>query len=70
MIKAKYVFDSSYDIKSQELGPYDLYQHFKGVEIETSKDQFNPDKFTLMDFNTSQNDLHFIYILPLSKTKP
>ena len=70
MIKAKYVFDSSYDIKSQELGPYDLYQHFKGVEIETSKDLFNPNKFTLMDFNTSQKDgLHFIYILPLSKTK-
>jgi len=70
MINAKYVFDSSYDIKSQELGPYDLYQHFKGVEIETSKDLFNPNKFTLMDFNTSQKDgLHFIYILPLSKTK-
>jgi len=69
-IMTKYVFDSSYDIKSHELGPYDLYQHFKGVEIETSKDQFNPDKFTLMDFNTSQKDgLHFIYILPLSKTK-
>ena len=69
-IKTKYLFDSSYEINSINLGPYDLYQHFKGIEIEIKNDKFDPEKFNLMDFNSPQKDgLHFMYILPLSKRK-
>ena len=53
-----------------ELDKSDLWQHFQGVEIETSKDIFDDEILNLMDFNCDQrNDVHFFYTLPLSKNK-
>ena len=47
-----------------------LWQHFQGVEIETSKDIFDKDVLNLMDFNCEQrNAVHFFYTLPFSKNK-
>ncbi|CAN5136389.1 lycopene cyclase family protein [soil metagenome] len=46
-----------------------LKQHFMGLEIETKKPVFDPDKVVLMDFDTSQKQgITFFYILPFSKT--
>ncbi|MBL4710241.1 MAG: lycopene cyclase [Flavobacteriales bacterium] len=47
-----------------------LLQSFKGWIIETERDQFNPDSFTMMDFRLGYEDqCCFTYILPLSKRK-
>ena len=47
-----------------------LWQHFAGIEIETSKDFFDEKIFNLMDFDCDQKDsVHFFYTLPYSKTK-
>ena len=47
-----------------------LWQHFYGIEIETSKDFFDEKIFNLMDFDCDQkNSVHFFYTLPFSKTK-
>ena len=47
-----------------------LWQHFQGVEIETSKDIFDDKILNLMDFNCDQrNSVHFFYTLPFSKNK-
>ena len=47
-----------------------LWQHFSGIEIETSKYFFDEKIFNLMDFDCNQkNSVHFFYTLPFSKTK-
>jgi len=47
-----------------------LWQHFSGIEIETTKDFFDDKIFNLMDFDCDQKDsVHFFYTLPFSKTK-
>ncbi len=47
-----------------------LWQHFKGLEIETSKDIFDDTIFNLMDFDCDQRDnVHFFYTLPFAKNK-
>jgi lycopene beta-cyclase len=47
-----------------------LWQHFSGLEIETSKDFFDEEIFNLMDFDCNQSGgVHFFYTLPYSKTK-
>ena len=47
-----------------------LWQHFSGIEIETSKYFFDEKIFNLMDFDCDQkNSVHFFYTLPFSKTK-
>ena len=47
-----------------------LWQHFKGIEIETQKDTFDDEIFNLMDFDCDQRDnVHFFYTLPFSKNK-
>ena len=47
-----------------------LWQHFKGVEIQTSKDIFDDKIFNLMDFDCDQRDnVHFFYTLPFAKNK-
>jgi len=67
-VSTRWAFDST-------LGPNDLVidaehyhpikQHFKGWEIETGHDMFDPACATLFDFRTPQPDgLHFFYILP------
>jgi lycopene beta-cyclase len=47
-----------------------LWQHFQGIEIETSKDIFDDEIINLMDFNCDQkNDVHFFYTLPFNKNR-
>jgi lycopene beta-cyclase len=47
-----------------------LWQHFQGIEIETSNNIFDDEIVNLMDFNCDQkNDVHFFYTLPFSKNK-
>ena len=47
-----------------------LWQHFHGIEIETTEDYFNENTVNLMDFDCEQrNSVHFFYILPFSKNK-
>ncbi len=47
-----------------------LWQHFKGIEIETQKNIFDDEIFNLMDFDCDQRDnVHFFYTLPFSKNK-
>jgi lycopene beta-cyclase len=44
-----------------------LQLHFKGWEIETAADAFNPAAATLMDFRTPQErETRFFYVLPFS----
>ena len=61
------VFNSVFE---DELDKSKLWQHFQGVEIETSKDIFDDEILNLMDFNCDQkNNVHFFYTLPFSKNK-
>ncbi len=48
----------------------ELWQHFQGVEIETTKDIFDDEILNLMDFNCDQrSDVHFFYTLPFTKNR-
>jgi lycopene beta-cyclase len=65
--KNSIIFNSVYDgfIKKSK-----LWQHFQGIEIETSKNIFDDRILNLMDFNCEQKDaVHFFYTLPFSKNK-
>ena len=47
-----------------------IWQHFKGVEIETTKNVFDDEIINLMDFDCQQLDsVHFFYTLPYDKNK-
>ena len=53
-----------------DLNKSEYWQHFQGIEIETTKNIFDDEIFNLMDFNCDQrNDVHFFYTLPFSKKK-
>ena len=44
----------------KKLDKSELWQHFQGIEIETSKNIFDDEILNLMDFNCDQrNDVHF-----------
>ncbi|MDC0433986.1 lycopene cyclase family protein [Pelagibacteraceae bacterium] len=59
------IFNSVFEDK---LDKSKLWQHFQGIEIETSNDIFDDEIVNLMDFNCDQkNDVHFFYTLPFSK---
>ena len=61
------VFNS---VHKKNLDRSELWQHFQGIEIETSKNIFDEEIINLMDFNCDQrNDVHFFYTLPFSKNK-
>ena len=61
------IFNSVYKNNSDKS---ELWQHFKGIEIETSKNIFDDKVINLMDFNCDQrNHVHFFYTLPFSKTR-
>ncbi len=61
------IFNSVFENKFNES---ELWQHFKGIEIETSKDVFDEEIFNLMDFNCDQKeDVHFFYTLPFGKNR-
>ncbi|RPG97601.1 MAG: hypothetical protein CBC66_003760 [Candidatus Pelagibacter sp. TMED106] len=62
-----FIFNS---IPSKENYQANLWQHFKGIEIETQKDIFDDEIFNLMDFDCDQRDnVHFFYTLPFAKNK-
>jgi len=57
-------------IPAKEKNEENLWQHFKGVEIETSENIFDNEIFNLMDFDCDQRDnVHFFYTLPFAKNK-
>ena len=57
-------------IPSKENYDDNIWQHFKGVEIETSKNIFDDKIFNLMDFDCDQrNSVHFFYTLPFQKNR-
>ncbi len=61
------IFNSIYE---KELDKSELWQHFQGIEIETSNNIFDEKIVNLMDFNCDQrNEVHFFYTLPFSKNK-
>mgnify|MGYP001299165435 CR=1 FL=1 len=61
------IFNSIPEKKNHE---NELWQHFKGIEIETSKNIFDDKIFNLMDFDCDQrNNVHFFYTLPFTKNK-
>ena len=46
-----------------DLDKSNLWQHFQGIEIETTKDVFNEEIINLMDFNCEQrNQVHFFIL--------
>jgi lycopene beta-cyclase len=69
-ILARYVFDSAIrpgDVIPQPSRYHYLKQHFKGWEIETERDAFDPQCAVLFDFRAGQKrDLRFFYVLPFS----
>jgi lycopene beta-cyclase len=63
--KNSLVFNSVFE---GELDKSKLWQHFKGIEVETPNDIFDDGIVNLMDFNCDQkNDVHFFYTLPFNK---
>ncbi len=62
-----FIFNSVPSLESSE---NKLWQHFKGVEIETTKNVFDDEIINLMDFDCKQLDsVHFFYTLPYEKNK-
>ncbi len=46
------------------------FQHFKGWEVQTADDVFEPGMVDLMDFDCEQRgQVHFFYVLPFSKNR-
>ncbi len=65
--KNSFIFNS---ITTNQIDDSNLWQHFKGIEIETPKNIFDDKIFNLMDFNCDQrNNVHFFYTLPFAKNK-
>ena len=47
-----------------------IYQHFKGWNIKTEKEVFDPESFTMMDYRIKHKDsASFTYVLPVSTTE-
>jgi len=47
-----------------------IYQHFKGWNIKTQKEVFDPESFTMMDYRIKHEDsASFTYVLPISPTE-
>ena len=65
---ARHVFDSRIDPAFFESKKYKkVWQHFKGWEIETEQDVFDPEVFTMMDYRIKwKNSTSFTYVLPHS----
>jgi len=71
--QGSWVFNSTLqpgEIKIDPQKQHNLKQHFLGWRIKTQEPVFNPEKMTLFDFDTPQEDtLRFFYILPFSETE-
>ena len=62
-----FIFNS---VPSFKIDQNNLWQHFYGVEIETTDNFFDDNIINLMDFDCEQrNCVHFFYTLPFSKNK-
>lgn len=72
-IQSSWAFDSTFspsDYYTGSPGYHYLKQHFKGWEIETTSDFFDPSVVTLFDFRTPQKgSMRFFYILPFSRRR-
>ncbi len=71
-VSAGHVFDSRIPEAyfSSENKHTNILQHFKGIFIKTATPQFNPSKFTMMDYRLKDgNQTSFTYVLPFSKTE-
>lgn len=70
---ALWAFDSVFipsDFAHGPKGFHYLKQHFKGWEIETSRDTFDPRVVTLFDFRTPQmGSMRFFYVLPFTRRR-
>jgi len=70
---ARYAFDSTFKPSDYYRGPagyHYLKQHFRGWEIETRTDCFDPSLVTLFDFRTPQKDsMRFFYVLPFTRRR-
>ncbi|NLG98928.1 MAG: Lycopene cyclase [Chloroflexi bacterium] len=70
---ARYAFDSILRPTDLTAGParfHYLKQHYKGWEVETNADCFNPRAVTLFDFRTpQQGSLRFFTIFPFTKRR-
>ena len=65
--KNSFIFNS---ISTNQIHDSNLWQHFKGIEIETQKNIFDDEIFNLMYFNCDQrNNVHYFYTLPFAKNK-
>ena len=61
------VFNSIPELGNRES---QIWQHFCGYEIETTKEFFDEGIMNLMDFNCDQkNSVHFFYTLPFTKKR-
>ena len=61
------VFNSVPELSNKES---QIWQHFCGYEIETTKEFFDEGIMNLMDFNCDQkNSVHFFYTLPFTKKR-
>jgi len=66
-LQNSFIFNS---IPLNNIDKSNIWQHFKGIEIETSRDIFDDEIFNLMDFDCDQRDnVHFFYTLPFKKNK-
>lgn len=64
------VFDQIADSRTPDLPKGIMLQHFRGVEIKTEHDVFDPECAVLMDFRCDQSrGIHFIYVLPYAKNR-
>jgi lycopene beta-cyclase len=62
-----FIFNSVPSIKENK---DNLWQHFRGVEVETQNNFFDENTISLMDFDCDQrNNVHFFYILPFKKNR-
>ena len=61
------VFDSS--LSKKDLKNIKLFQHFKGIEIKTTKPVFKKDEVILMDIQDKKDMFNFVYLLPFSKNR-
>ena len=63
--KNSFIFNS---IVPNQIHDSNLWQHFKGIEIETQKNIFDDEIFNLMDFDCDQrNNVHFFLYFAFCK---
>ncbi len=68
----EYAFQSALKPRGFESAKMDISikQHFKGWEIETTGNHFNPNNAVLMDFSSdTSHKFSFFYLLPLSESR-